>query len=187
MSPVFKCYGMRTFSPLQASFKLKASKPPSTLKASSPLQAPWNAPSSPLEAPFKVKPPSSFFEAPWNPLEGIALQDAFDRNYMQHLTKSSKVICRPAILLFQCCTLHSPNSFQYACSTSQLRARGFFFCRCRTRLKLWRSSIRFVSIEYSHIWENKWDIPRCHQKNTKQDSKTQNNHSRTTKKAQRDT
>ena len=32
-----------------------------------------------------------------------------------------------------------------------------FFCRCRTRLKLWRSSIRFVSIDNSPIWENKWD------------------------------
>ena len=74
-SPLFK----PPWSPLQASFKLKASsplqaplkmkplsslvqapsKPPSTLKAFKP---PW----SPLEAPFKVKPPSSPL---WSPLE----------------------------------------------------------------------------------------------------------------------
>ena len=53
--------------------------------------------------------------------------------------------------------------------------KGFFFGQCRTRLKLWRSSIRFVSIDYSHIWENKWDkylgVTIKHKKTRQQNTK----------------
>ena len=94
MYSVFKCYGMHGLqarlkppssfleaegfkppsSPFEASLKMKPasspSKPPSTLKASSPLQAPLKPPSSPLKPPssplearFKVKPTSSPLKA----------------------------------------------------------------------------------------------------------------------------
>ena len=77
----------------------------------------------------------------------------------------------------------------YFCRKPTLTAlRRFFVCRCRTRLKLWRSSIRFVLIDYSHIWENKWDkYLGVTIKHKKQDSKTQNNHDRTTQRTQKDT